>query len=325
MKVGVIGAGIAGLACAARLEDNGLEAVVFDKGKRPGGRLSSLLLDEMAWDIGAQYLKPGLGAFAAQVADWQQSGLLAPWLEGPEGALVAIPAMSNLVAAQCAGRDVRFGSLVQRIESDGSGWFLSGPDLCEGPFAALVIAIPSGQAAPLLSLHDLDMAREAAAVRTRACWTVMAGFAEPLDGVPAYLRQSGEIVWAARNNTKPGRGPGECWVIQAGDEWSRQNLEHESEDVAARLLDLFAAETGKTLPATIFLKAHRWRFAVTYGQHGHSLWNPRLQLGACGEWCVAPTIEGAWRSGVDLAQQIAVDLQQKANPSRRLEGAVSRS
>lgn len=308
MKVAIIGAGIAGLACAGALRSGGFEPVLFDKGRKPGGRLSSLQLDGMAWDFGAQFLLSGDGAFAAQVSAWRKAGLLAAWPGGPEGALVGVPAMSTLVAAQCAGHDVRFGVQVQRTEHDTDGWHVSGPGWRDGPFAALVVATPAEQAAPLLSLHDLVMAREAAAARSNPCWTVMAAFAAPLAGVPSVLRDAGPIAWAARNSSKPGRIGSECWVIQAGAEWSAQHLECEREDVAARLLGLFAGQTGCELPATTFLKAHRWRFALPYGQTGKAQWNPSLRLGACGDWCMAGAIEGAWRSGTDLAARIIASL-----------------
>ena len=111
-------------------------------------------------------------------------------------------------------------------------------------------------------------------------------------------------AWAARNNSKPGRGPAECWVIQAGPEWSQQALEADREEVAIQLLALFAAEAGQALPEPIFLKAHRWRFSLSYGQHGEALWNHVLRLGACGDWCMGPQVEGAWRSGSELADKV---------------------
>ncbi len=308
MKVGIVGAGIAGLACAERLRRDGIASVLLDKGKRPGGRLSTLRLDDLAWDFGAQYLNPGDGAFAAEVRLWRERGWVAPWPAGPQGALVGMPAMASLIEAQCAQHDVRFGAAVQRIESDGLAWHASGPGLCEGPFAALVIAIPAEQAAPLLSLHDLAMAREAASAQSQPCWTVMAAFAQPLTELPVFLRDAGAIAWAARNNSKPGRGEAECWVIQAGAEWSRQHLERPREEVADLLLGQFGRACNRALPAPTFLKAHRWRFALPYGERGAVLWNPALRLGACGDWCLPPQIEGAWRSGAELGERIAAAL-----------------
>ena len=305
MRVAVIGAGIAGLACAEGLRQRRIETVLFDKGKRSGGRLSSLRLDHYSWDFGAQYLTVGQGGFAAQVARWRQAGLVAPWIGGPAGALVGVPDMASLIAAQCRDHDLRFGAQVTRAECGGQSWFVSGPNLSEGPFAALIVAIPAEQAVPLLSLHDLAMAREAAAVRSRPCWAVMAGFDRRLAGLPDHLSSLGPVAWAARNNSKPERPSSESWVIQAGAEWSQRNLECDREVVAHRLLELFGQETGIDLPAPDFLKAHRWRFALPYGQPGKVLWNPQLRLGACGDWCYSGQIEAAWQSGADLADRLA--------------------
>ena len=309
---------MAGLACADRLRERGIDAVLFDKGKRPGGRLSTLRLEDRAWDFGCQYVMPGAGAFAAEAARWRQAGLVAPWRAGPPGALVGVPAMASLIEGLCAGKDARFGMQVQRLDRQGQSWCVSGPGFSEGPFAAIAIAIPAEQAAALLSLHDLALAREAASTRSSPCWTVMAGFDRPLAGLEAFLRDRGAIAWAARNNSKPGRGSAECWVIQAGPQWSQDHQELDRETVAARLLALFAAETGQVLPPPSFLKAHRWRFALSYGQPGATLWNAALQLGACGDWCMAPQVEGAWRAGRDLADRIMASLafEAEAQPLR---------
>lgn len=317
MKVAIVGAGVAGLACAERLQSRGIAAALFDKGKRPGGRLSTLYLDGMAWDFGCRFIKPVGNAFAQQADTWVKAGLLAPWQDGPDGAFVGVPGMNAFVAAQSELHDVSFNALVQRIERNGAGWFLSGADLSEGPFAALIIAIPAEQAAPLLSLQDLNMAREAATVRSHPCWSVMAAFDQPL-AVPAYLQDRGAIAWAARDNSKPGRGTAECWVIQASPEWSQQNMEMGREDVALNLLELFEAECGMALPHPTFLKAHRWRFALAYGQHSETLWNEQLRLGACGDWCMATQVEGAWLSGVALADKVISAFENQATPVSQL-------
>ncbi len=308
MKVAIVGAGIAGLACAKRLAEHGLEPHLFDKGRRPGGRLSTLELDGDAWDFGAPYFKVTSPAFAVQASLWERDGLITRWPAGPEGAWVGVPAMGALVAAEAAKLSVRFSAQIVRIDSAHAGWTLSGPDVNEGPFGAVVIAVPCEQAASLLAVHDLAMAQEAASVRSVPCWSVMASFAEPLPGLPDVIREQGPIRWAARNNSKPGRGDAECWVIQSGSEWSRENIEAEPAQVANELLQALARINGAALPNPVFLKAHRWRFALPLGQRGAPLWNPALQLGACGDWCIGPQIDGAWQSGAELADQIAAGL-----------------
>ena len=53
-------------------------------------------------------------------------------------------------------------------------------------------------------------AARAAAIQSDPCWTVMAGFAGRLPIDADVLRRDGDVAWAARNSSKPGRsGPGE--------------------------------------------------------------------------------------------------------------------
>ncbi len=309
MKVAIIGAGVSGLACAKQLTRFGIDVALYDKGRRPGGRLTTLKIEERAWDFGAPYFKATEARFAAQVRVWEQARVVAPWPDGPDGAWVGVPGMGALIESDAETLPVQFGAQVLRIDRDARGWALTGPDLHEGPFDAMAIAVPCEQAASLLAMHDLTMAQEAASVRSVPCWSVMAGFEQPLADLPDVMRDHGPIRWAARNNSKPGRGSAECWVIQSSSEWSRLHLEAPPTQVAVDLLDALAKAGGNTLPEPVFLKAHRWRFALPMGQRGAPLWNPELRLGACGDWCIGPQIEGAWLSGVELAERIADGLE----------------
>lgn len=45
MRIGAIGAGMAGLSCAQALRRQGHAVVLFDKGRGPGGRMSSRRID----------------------------------------------------------------------------------------------------------------------------------------------------------------------------------------------------------------------------------------------------------------------------------------
>lgn len=317
MTIAIVGAGVAGLACAARLADTGLPAVLFDKGKRPGGRLSSLQLDAMVWDFGCPGIVPSAADFGAQAQRWMAEGILAPWPDGPPGTLVGSPAMSALIVAQSARCDVRYGMQVDAVSHHRDGWHLAGSGWREGPFSALVIAVPAEQAAALLSLHDLAMAREAAAVRSQPCWTAMVAFATGLPGSPAWLRDRGAVAWASRGMKPPQPGAPECWVIQATPAWSRQHIDASREAVTEAMIDALGAALGLTAPPPIFSKAHRWRFARVVGARAGAQWNADLRLGACGDWCLPGEVEGAWRSGRDLADCIALNAGALAESGAR--------
>ena len=65
----VIGAGLAGIACARRLRAAGLDVGVFDQGRRPGGRLATRDGEQAAFDHGAQYFTVRDAGFAELVAE----------------------------------------------------------------------------------------------------------------------------------------------------------------------------------------------------------------------------------------------------------------
>lgn len=318
MDFGIIGAGLAGLACAGRLAETGHRVQAFDKGRGPGGRMSTRRVDTAvgtaAFDHGAQYCTAQHPGFAAQLADWTARGVTAPWPAAGAGAHVGVPGMNALVADLARGHDVAFGHLVKGLYRDPAtgGWWLVLEGERRGPFDAVIVATPCEQAAPLLSLHAFAMARAAAAATSEACWTAMLAFERPLDLPFTIHRGEGAIAWAARNSDKPGRpgagaGQPDCWVVQADAAWSRQHLEEDAEAVADRLLAAFAALAGGALPAPLLARAHRWRFARPAGTGAMALWDPRLRLGACGDWLAEPTVEGAWASGQALAETILAD------------------
>ena len=308
MRVGIVGAGLAGLTCATHLARAGMVPVLFDKGSRPGGRMSTWVDGDNAWDYGAQYFTVRDPGFAAQVAIWSAEGAVAPWpVCGPD-AWVGTPGMSALITALASRLDVHWGAAVSRISrEDGSWWITHGgkhaSTFNSGPFDAVVVAIPAEQAVVLLALHDLQMAREAMLARSQPCWTGMFAFAEQLE-IPDVLRNCGQLSWAARNSSKPGRHGHECWVVQADGRWSQQNLELGREAAVAALMHLFAQAAGAPLPCPTFARAHRWRFAMTSARNQPALWNESLHLGACGDWRVGPRVECAWQSGVALAREI---------------------
>ena len=75
----VVGAGIAGAACARVLTEAGLPVRVVERGRAPGGRLAAPELHGRRVDLGASYLTASDPVFAGLVADWERRGLLTPW------------------------------------------------------------------------------------------------------------------------------------------------------------------------------------------------------------------------------------------------------
>ena len=299
---------MAGLSCADVLAESGWAVTLFDKGRRPGGRMASRQLETAhgpAWfDFGAQYFTVRDPGFAAEVARWAEVGFAARWPDARSDAWIGLPAMSTVLHHLAAQHEVHFSHHVSGLAREGGRWRLLGEGMPTGHFDAAVLALPAEQAAPILTLHDFELARTALYARSQPCWTGMFAFEAPLPFGHHTVRDHGLIAWAARNSAKPGRSGPESWVVQATPQWSAAHLELTPDAIAPHLLSALGAATGGALPALMAHSVHRWRYALSAGTGLGCLWNEGQRIGACGDWLLGPRVECAWVSGRRLADRM---------------------
>ena len=328
MNIAIIGAGMAGLAAAQRLSDAGHQVTIFDKGRGPGGRMSTRRADtpigECRWDHGAQYFTARTPEFRSVVEDLQKDGAVTVWRprivrmvhepsgwsispEPPKGEgqemFVGSPAMNSVIKALAATLDVRWSQRVTAIIRSDKGNILefeSGDQA--GPFDLVVSAVPAEQAADLLSGISPALASEAGQARSAPCWAVMLGFDRkvPVEWDGAKL-ESTALSWVARNSAKPGRSDAETWVLHASPDWSRAHSGMDKADVAALLAEQFCGMTGASAP--VFKAAHRWLLAMVESPIGTPFgWDAGVGVASIGDWRIAPRIEAAWQSGHNLSK-----------------------
>ena len=308
MNIAIIGAGMAGLTCGARLSDAGHNVRLFDKGRGPGGRMSARRAEvdgeTVHFDHGAQYFTARDPRFGRQLAAWEKAHVVAPWPAAKEGAWVGTPAMNAPIKAMASAANVQFGARVEAIERAGDGWRLRGDGLPEACFDAVICAVPAEQVAPLFQDHHASLAALARANISDPCWTVMAAF-DGLVPLEDTIRDAGAIGWAARGSSKPSRTEAECWVVQASPDWSKGHLEEEAETVTQLLLSHLRDQAGGSLPPLRHAAAHRWRYARSGNAGQGALWDAQTRIGACGDWLAGPRVEDAFLSGIQLADMIA--------------------
>ena len=309
LPIAVLGAGLAGLSAAQALTAAGRAVRLFDKGRAAGGRLATRRIEHAGqshrFDHGAQYLRAERAGFAALL----EAGGTAPWPDAKRR--VPVPGMSALGRHLAPGLDIRTGRHASALHRTAEGWMVahldaalvrpgrpmpSTPAELAGPFSAVLVTFPAEQARAIL---PPELAAPLAPIEYAPCWTVMAAFDRKLD-LPDTLRYHGPIGWAARDSAKPGREAAqENWVIQAGPEFSRAQLEAPTEQVIAALLAELPA------PAPLFAMAHRWRYSLLEVALGQPcLWDAGLGLGYASDGCLAGRAESAWESGQALAQRV---------------------
>ena len=313
MRICVIGAGMAGMACAQALCDAGHAVTLIDKGRGAGGRMATrrlaTTLGEVSFDHGAQYFTAREADFRNQVERWATAGHVARWPAVGEDAWVGTPGMNAPLNAMARDLEVMWSVRVTQISRTSAGWTVladSGPVLT---VEAVVVALPAEQAADLLTPIIPGWAATARGVPSAPCWTLMLAFGDRLPGDLDWVRGDDEsaLGWAARNSAKPGRGAIEAWVVQAGGAWSARHLDMPGDEVEAGLTDALSRRLGAALPAPIASSSHRWLYARS-GEGGlDALWDADLRLGVCGDWLTGPRVEAAWTSGTRLAAQMTGD------------------
>ncbi len=308
MTIAIIGAGMAGLACADALAAKGYAVRLFDKGRGPGGRMSTRRIStdagEASFDHGAQYFTARDAGFAALVAAWEAQGSAARWPAAAADAWVGTPGMNAPIKAMAAHHVVAWGVRIEALHQTATGWMLAAGAAQFGPFEAVVLAIPAEQVPALIAGHAPEFAGLATATPAAPCWTVMLAFDQPLAFAKDSIRDAGAIGWAARNSAKPGRTGPESWVIQGSPAWSVLHLEEEPEAIIAQLSAALEGHLGLPLPAPLSATAHRWRYARSGAAGRTALWDDALRLGICGDWLIGPRVECAWVSGSALGEMI---------------------
>ena len=103
---------------------------------------------------------------------------------------------------------------------------------------------------------------------------------------------------------KPQRAADETWVLHATRQWSTSHLEDDATQVAGEMIAAFATAVGSRL-ISVHSVAHRWRYALPDPVTSDAaLYDATLLLGAGGDWCGGPRIEGALLSGIALAGRV---------------------
>ncbi|MEZ0309426.1 MAG: NAD(P)/FAD-dependent oxidoreductase [Ramlibacter sp.] len=337
-KIAVIGAGIAGLACARTLAQAGHEVTVLERSAGAGGRMASCESAFGTFDHGAQYFTVRDPRFQQALAT--SPGLCKPWsanavrvldphgrvaeaaLPAREAHWVAVASMDALPRhwakpLAAAGR-LELETRVTQIEPDTldhGRWQLqtSGPQdsthVYSG-FDAVVSAVPNALARGLVGTNVAPrIAGELAGVDVAPCWTLMLAFPQAVQPTLSHLGPQWNaalsthhrIAWLARESSKPQRSAVERWTVQASAAWSQEHLDDDAPRVQAKLLKAFAEVTGiHAEPA--HAQVHRWRWAKTQKPLGRShLWDAKSGIGVCGDWCLGHRVEDAFISGLELA------------------------
>lgn len=287
----VIGAGIAGLACARELVDAGIPAKVLERGRVVGGRLASKRFDGRYADIGAAYLTADDPAFHGRLESWRVAGLAHPWTDTfqvydrdkpPHPATgpmrwAAPGGLRSLAEDLAAELDVTLEHEVT--------------ELPEGD--AVVLAMPGPQAQRITAL---DVKQE---------WSPV------LSAVLTYPQRTWDSFRGAFVNDHPVLAT----VCDDGDRRGDDApvlVAHSTPDYARPRLDDPVSAAGDLeqavrellgTPEAAETRVHRWTFAQPAPGQKH-LFHRQGNVYLCGDAFGKPRVQTAWQSGRAVARNI---------------------
>jgi renalase len=218
LHIAVVGAGMAGVACARTLVQAGHRVTLLEKSKGFGGRMSTRRTEFGGFDHGAQYFTVRDARFAlalqtaqAVVRPWSVSTVrvldelghvLASAPPPSEPHFVATPGMSSLVGhwaepllKGALTAQVLLQTRVTHLERDAlhpEQWQLRTEDTegglqVIGGFDRIVLALPHPQAHDLLMVsgHSPELRHTLDAVKVAPCWTLMVAYPNAMQpGLP---------------------------------------------------------------------------------------------------------------------------------------------
>jgi len=276
LKVGIVGAGICGLAAARYLQKLGHTVVVLEKNERVGGRVATRRDGGFVWDAGATSIAPrGKRIESALLQELDTDGLVKIekpiYLHDglrvrpgfPSGAVryTYISGIQTFAERLAEGIDVRLGQNVEEIEPLGAGYSILGEAV-----DALILTPPIPQTT--LLLWRLSDSRPMANVHYRQCLAVMLGYnnALPQTSYHALLdaEQIHPMTWLSLESVKsPGRAPegGSAICVQLSSAYSQTHFDQEDAKIIQTVVGFMERLYGSAFRAPAVSNTVRWKYS----------------------------------------------------------------
>ncbi|MFI2711530.1 NAD(P)/FAD-dependent oxidoreductase [Micromonospora sp. NPDC018662] len=310
----VVGAGIAGVACATELARAGIPVEVRERARVTGGRMASKRFDGRPADLGAAYFTVDDPDFAAVVAGWQAAGLAREWTNtlvayGPRGReqvtgpmrWAAPRGLRSLVEHLAADLPVTHDRLVMTIEP--------GPRVDGRAAEAVALAMPGPQAALLLD-PALDAATRAVATQ-RWSSTLTAVLHFPSRRWPdfrgAFVNDHPVLSLVCDDGDRRG----DAAPVLVAHTTPQFAAGHLLQPTAARPEIEQAVRDLLGLPEpALSTHVHRWTYArPAPAGSGGTFHLDDDGIGLAGDAFGRPRVQSAWRSGHDLGRALAARLR----------------
>lgn len=288
----IVGAGVAGLTAASRINQQGFKVAVFDKARGTGGRMSSKRVapntnttdsdNLMAFDLGCVSITAESELFASELENLHQCGAVAPWFKDNVDTIhyVGMPRNSGLTRYLSKDIECHFGTRITSIEYLDGIWCLYTTINSHKTLIAksknLVLAAPPAQAYDLLP-DGISFKRKLKEVEVAPQWVMGIQVRDFLPSSRTIQYPESNIIYSiSQESYKPGRENASLNLvndgldtidtavvqIQATPEWTNNHLELTGDQISHLLI----AELERIFDQSLNVAnsySHRWLYSFT--------------------------------------------------------------
>lgn len=320
-SVAIIGAGLAGLTCAVALKSLLPQVRVFEKEVFPGGRVGRTRVGEYEFNHGAQFITVTNPLFWNIVSGWQNDGIVRAWddwvvelkagqfrnVQNDAQRFVGIPRMQVIAENLARHCDIELSTGVGEVErqQDGSWRLFNDRGVYLGAYDIVIIATTASQVA-MLCPQVKEISHLADKIKMSVCWIGMFAFEEALElPFQAATVLNSPLSWISRHQLEDNVQGADCWVVQATPKWSLEHAASFRGRVLNNLLEAFWQATLLEERQPQVSTVYCWKHALPLNPIAQdSLFVASMGIGACGDWCTSPRIEGAVLSGFSMADRV---------------------
>jgi renalase len=338
LEIAIVGAGMAGIACAKELQSAGQQGIaIFEKSRGVGGRLTTRRMFDTCVDRGTCYISPKSDRFRALFDRLIADNIVEIWTEkthtltasgemlmdsGVYPRYVAPNGMNQIAKYLATDLDIRFGQRAIAIQPDGNLWRLKidGTEPVEILARQVILAIPAPQAVDLLALladilpseflADLKAVDFYPSIAVAAGYTPtqLAEWESTYPQVKAVTCTDDPILaWLGVDSSKRHQPAPPAFVLQSTAKFAAEYPN--PEDTAAASLVMLERASDRFLPwfrESQWQQPHLWRYAFPKSPRLDDFLSIDLPapLFCTGDWCRGRKVEDAYLAGFAVARAI---------------------
>tara|TARA_B100000963_G_scaffold76097_1_gene64217 strand:+ start:889 stop:1857 length:969 start_codon:yes stop_codon:yes gene_type:complete len=312
-KIVVIGSGIAGLAAANHLNPKNFNITVLDKGKYPGGRISTRKNKEFIFNHGAQFFTAKSNEFKKICQSGVKDNILINWNTfSKKNRYIGNPNMREFSFWFSKNLKIYQQTLVKNIEYNDSFSIITNNKKFKAD--GLIITAPSSQAAELIKNLDNQMYNLIEKVTYFPCWCLMLSIKD-MNLKHFDIDEKSIFSWIISENNKIKNSLNyNCITIHTNEKFSLDYLEQNKEFVLDKIIREFTKIYQVNTQDIIYKNIHRWRYAKVKNPFPieESKISKKIPLGIAGDWCPpaedthyngnGQRIEDAFLSGIECSK-----------------------